>query len=107
MPPTAIRTRPLGSSSAIPLTTAGKEHLDEAVLCIEAFEREDPLHESDVKLSPLTTLTVPTARGALASSSPARRLRLPAVLGISHSSGSQMSAMDRAPPNQTLALFGK
>ena len=106
MPPIAMRTRPLGPSSSIPLTTAGKEHLDEAVLCMDAFEREDPLHESDVKLSPLTTLTVPTARGANASSSPTRRLRLPAVLGRSHTSGSQMSAMDRLP-SLRLALFGK
>ena len=107
MPPKAIRTRPPAVPPPSPLVALAYEHLDEVALCADAFEREDwLLHDSEAKL-----LLFATLRGAAGSvgappPSPARRFRLPAVLGRSHSSGSQMSAMDRLP-SLRLALFGK
>ena len=99
MPPIAIRTRPSSDSprrSASSSSQAtGKEHRDDAALCMDALERDEPPEDSEKKLTGLPILTG-LVRPLATPPSPSRRFRFPfpAILGISHTSGSRISDMD-------------
>ena len=73
------------------------------MLRADAFEREDPLHDSVVALQTFAAFETPVSCVGTPSSCPTRPLRLlPAVLGKLTSSGSQISAMDRRPLTKDL-----
>lgn len=99
MPPIAIRTRPSFDSprrsSSSSSQATGKEHRDDAALCMDALERDEPPEDSEKKLAGLPILTGLVRPLAAPPSPPCRfRFPFPAILGISHTSGSRISDMD-------------